>query len=480
MLPGPGKARAFWAGPGGGREVLFLAYPLILSQMSFTVQTFVDRLFLTWYSPAAVAGAVTGLFASWTLIGLFTGTGEFLTTFVAQYFGAGRRRRIGAAIWQGIYFSLAAGILIALVSPLAESLFGLVGHPPLVRRYETMYAQILMLGSFPVVLMATLSTFFAGRGQTRVVLLVNVFATVVNVGLDYLWIFGRGGFPRLGVSGAAFATVASQVVGAAAYVALLLRREYRDEFGTLAGWRPEPALFRRLLRYGLPTGLQYSLEIGAFAGFMMIVGRIGTMALAASGISFNLNMIVFMPLWGLGLGISALVGRYLGADRPEVAERATWSGAGIGLVYMLACGALYVGAPHLLLAPYAAGSDPVAFAGVEETSVVLLRFVALYSIFDALNVTFSAGLKGAGDTRYPLGATVVLSWCAMLAPTYLLCVVWGHGVYVAWSAASLYVVCLGLLMLRRFRAGRWKSLRVIEPHPPGLGLPADPEPAGSP
>ena len=108
-----------WAGPGGGREVALIAYPLILGHLSFTLQTFVDRLFLTWYSAEAVAGAVTGLFAVWAIIALFTGTGEYLTTFVAQYFGAGRPKRIGAAIWQGIYFSLAAGILIAALAPLA-------------------------------------------------------------------------------------------------------------------------------------------------------------------------------------------------------------------------------------------------------------------------------------------------------------------------------------------------------------------------
>ena len=84
------RARAMWAGEGGGREVALLAYPLVLGHLSFTIQTFVDRLFLTWYSPEAVAGAVTGLFVVWSVIALFTGTGEYLTTFVAQYLGAGR------------------------------------------------------------------------------------------------------------------------------------------------------------------------------------------------------------------------------------------------------------------------------------------------------------------------------------------------------------------------------------------------------
>ncbi len=192
------KLRAFWSGPGGGRAVLVVAYPLILSQMSFTLQTFVDRLFLTWYSAEAVAGAVTGLFATWGIIGLFVGTGEYLTTFVAQYSGAGRRERIGPAIWQGIYFSLLAGLCIAALAPLAEPVFALAGHAPHVRRFEVVSAQIFMLGSFPIVLMATLSTFFAGRGQTGVVLLVNVASTLVNVVLDYLWIFGHAGLRAIG------------------------------------------------------------------------------------------------------------------------------------------------------------------------------------------------------------------------------------------------------------------------------------------
>jgi MATE family multidrug resistance protein len=162
------------------------------------------------------------------------------------------------------------------------------------------------------------------------------------------------------------------------------------------------------------------------------------------------------------VGVSSLVGRYLGARRPELAERSTWTAFWISLVYMSVCGAFYLFLPHLLLAPYAAGSDPAAFASVESHSVVLLRFIALYSIFDMMNVIFAAGLKGAGDTKYPLAATAVLAWCAMLVPAYIACIILGGGVYTAWTTASAYVVCLGILMLRRFRAGRWKGLLVIE------------------
>ncbi len=462
--------KRFWNGEGGGREVLLVAYPLILAQMSFTVQVFVDRLFLTWYSPEAVAGAVTGLFAVWAFVGLCIGTGEYLTTFVAQYLGAGRPERIGAAMWQGIYFALAAGAVLASLAPLAGPVFDLAGHEPAVRVHEVTYARILLVGSTAAILMATLSTFFAGRGNTRVVLVVNIVATAVNCFFDYAWIFGNLGFPAWGVSGAAWSTVTSQVVGTAIFLAIILKREHRRAYRTLAGWRFEPALFARFLRFGLPTGLQYSVEIGAFALFMVLIGRIGTVELAASGIAFNLNMIVFMPMLGLGVGVSAVVGRHLGANRPEAAERTTWSAFWMSLGYMSLCGLLYVGAPGLLLAPYAAGADPKTFPAVAEVATVLLRFIALYSIFDMMNVVFAAGLKGAGDTVHPLVLTLCLAWGAMLLPAYVACELMGAGVYVAWSTATAYVVLLGLLFLRRFRTGRWRTMRVIEAGPEAGGL----------
>jgi MATE family multidrug resistance protein len=173
-------------------------------------------------------------------------------------------------------------------------------------------------------------------------------------------------------------------------------------------------------------------------------------------------MIVFMPLVAMGIAVASLVGRYLGADRPAVAERATWSAFRLGTAYMVLCGAAYLLAPRLLLAPYAAGATGGDFAPVADLAVALLRFVALYSIFDTMNVIFAGGLKGAGDTSFPMWVTVVLAWGVMLVPGFVACVLLGGGVYVAWTTATAYVVLLGLLMRRRFVAGGWKSLRVIE------------------
>ena len=137
----------------------------------------------------------------------------------------------------------------------------------------------------------------------------------------------------------------------------------------------------------------------------------------------------------------------------------------MSFVYMAACGLLYVLGAPLLLAPYAAGADPATWPRIAEMATVLLRFVAVYSIFDMMNLVHAGGLRGAGDTLYPMALTLVLAWLAMLVPAWVGCVLLGAGVYYAWTVGSLYVVLLGLLMRRRFRAGHWKSLRVIEPAP---------------
>jgi len=450
-----------WRGDAGGKEVLALGLPLILSMMSVTIQHFVNRIFLTWWSAEAVAGVTTGGFAIYVLTGLFNGTAEYATPFVSQYVGAKREDRIGAVVYQAAYFAALAGVMGWILSYFVTPLFDAVGHAPLMRVHEIAYARIMLRGTFAVVLMVAFSTYFAGRGRTRVVLGVTLFATALNILFDWVLIFGKFGFPALGTVGAAYSTVLCQGIGAFTYLILILRSPERMAHGFL-DYRFQPRIFLRLLKLGVPSGLQPSLEILAFTLFMFVIGNIGVAPLAATSIAFNLNSIVFLPAVGLGYGVSTLVARYLGMHRPALADRAIKSGLVISQVYMLVCSAAYVLLPAFLLAPYAAGADPGRFAEISRIATVLLRFVAFYSIFDMVNVICAGGLKGAGDTRFPMTATVVTSWVVMLLPTWWFCVHGGRGVYVAWVFATLYVVVLGVVMFVRYRRGAWQSLQVIE------------------
>ncbi len=450
-----------WHGDAGGREVLNLGFPLMLSMMSVTVQHFVNRIFLTWWSAEAVAGVTTGGFAIYVLTGLFNGTAEYATPFVSQYVGAKREDRIGAVVYQAAYFAALAGLVGYGLSYFVTPLFDAVGHVQSVRVHEIAYARIMLRGTFPVVLMVAFSTYFAGRGKTKVVLGVTTAATLLNVVFDWVLIFGKFGAPALGTVGAGYATIASQALGALIYLLLIMNAPERLAHGFL-DFRFQPRIFSRLLKLGVPSGLQPSLEILAFALFMFVIGNIGVAPLAATAIAFNLNTIVFLPAVGLGYGVSTLVARYLGMHRPALADRAIKSGLVITQIYMIVCSGAYLLLPGLLLAPYAAGADPASFGEISGIATVLLRFVAFYSIFDMVNITCAGGLKGAGDTRFPMTATVVISWVVMLIPTWWFCVRGGQGVYVAWVFASLYVVVLGVVMFVRYRKGAWQSLRVIE------------------
>lgn len=439
--------------------------------MSVTIQHFVDRIFLTWWSAEAVAGVTSAGFAIWVLTGLFNGTAEYATPFVSQYVGAKREERIGAVVYQACYFAVLAGLAGWALSYFVTPFFDAVGHAPSMRVHQIDYARIMLRGTFPVVLMVAFSTYFAGRGKTRVVLGVTVVATAVNVVLDWALIFGKFGFEAMGTVGAAYATIISQVIGALVYLALILRSPERMAHGFL-NFRFEPKVFGRLLKLGVPSGLQPSLEILAFTLFMFVIGSVGVAPLAATSIAFNLNSLVFLPAVGLSYGVSTLVARYLGMQRPALADRAIKSGLVISQAYMLVCGSVYLLFPHILLAPYAVGADPATFPEVSAIATVLLRFVAFYSIFDMVNLVCAGGLKGAGDTRFPMLATVLISWFAMLLPTWWFCVRGGHGVYVAWIFATLYVVILGIVLFVRYRKGAWKSLRVIESDAlPALDLP---------
>ena len=455
-----------WNDPGGYREVLVIAIPLILSTATWSIQHFVDRMFLTWYSPEAIAAAMPAGMLNFSMTSIFMGTAGYLSTFVAQYYGAKRYHRIGPALWQGVYMSLFGGLVIVCAIPFAEPVFRLVGHSPLVQQNEVAYFQILCLGGGAYSASYALSGFFSGRGKTWPVLWVNAATTVVNLVLDYALIFGHWGFPELGIRGAGIATVVAGAFSLVLFFALLCSGSNNDTFHTLKGWRLERDLFVRLLRYGFPSGVQFFLEMAGFTAFVLLVGRLGIASLAATNIAFNINTLAFMPMIGCGIAVSVLVGQYLGGDKPDRARSVVYSGFHLTLAYMLSIAAAYVLVPDVFVAPFALRADPGGFSEIYRYSIILLRFVAVYSVFDTMNIVFCSAIKGAGDTRYVMLVTVVLSVFVFVMPVYLAVVVFEFGLMVAWVFATAYVISLGGAFYLRFLGGKWRSMRVIEQKPP--------------
>jgi MATE family multidrug resistance protein len=454
---------------------LQLTIPLILSNSFLSLQLFIDRVLLSQSGSDAVAAALPAALLYWTPFTLLQNIANYATTFVAQYTGAGRPERVGPSVWQALYFSVAAGIAFLGLLPLARPLVALGSHPASIQELEVVYLRCLCFAALPALVVASVNSFFAGRGDSWTVLLIDSVGLTVTALLAYAWIFGHWGFPAWGIAGAGWATVAGSATSALLGLGLFFRRKFRAAFHTLSGRRFEGELFRRLMRFGFPNGLQWMLDGLAFTVFLFLVGRLGDVELAATNIAFAINMLAIVPMLGIGQSVAVLVGQRLGQDRPDLAERSTWTGFGLASLYISIVALFYAETPGLFL--YFFENDDSKWDMVARLVPVLLRFVAVYSIFDSMNLVFSFALRGAGDTRFVTVMALGMAWPLMVFPTWA---AWyfGWGLYWAWAFASSYIIALGFVFLFRFRAGKWKSMRVIEAREPAEtaleGLPRSP------
>jgi MATE family multidrug resistance protein len=451
-----------WQRENGYRQVLKIAIPLALSMGSVAIMLFVDRMFLTWHSAEAVAASMPAGMLNFALMTLFMGTAGYTSTFVAQYQGAGLHKRIGPTVWQGIYISLIGGTLILALVPFAGIFFRFVGHDAAVRENEIVYFRILTLGAMPFIASAAIAGFYSGRGKAWPIMWVNVFASAINATMDYVLIFGHWGFPELGIRGAAIATVISASAQLLIYLALLSRPENNNQYLSFAGWRFERALFARLMKFGLPNGLQFFINMIGLTVFILLMGRLGAVSLAATNIAINVNILAFLPMIGVGIAISVLVGQSLGRDRPDLAERSVSAGAHICFIYMATAAALYWFAPGIFLSLFAARADAESFAEIRPIAVVGLRFVAVFSLFDTLDIIFSSALKGAGDTRFIMSVALLVSTVVLVIPSFIALVLLEAGIAWGWGILTAYIIVLGFTFLFRYKGGKWKSMRVTK------------------
>ena len=193
----------------------------------------------------------------------------------------------------------------------------------------------------------------------------------------------------------------------------------------------------------------------------MLVKDLGDTAMAATNLAFNVNSFAFMPMIGLGIATSTLVGQRLGEGLPDRAARAAWSACALGVLYMGAISAVYVLLPDLLFLAHGAGADKEKFEPIRDLAMTLLRFVAAYCVLDALAIVFSGALKGAGDTRFIFIVSTVMgtflvvgAWVALQMPS--------HRLYWCWAVIMLWVWLMGMIFFLRFLQGKWRDMRVIE------------------
>ena len=435
-------------------RLLKLAGPMILSSSAITLMQVIDALVLSYHSSAAVAAMGPASLAVILFQGFLFGTAGYAGTFVAHNHGRGDRHGECASAWLGIHAAWIAGI-IALLSawPLAQ-LFLLAGHAPQVVDDEIAYFAICMAGSFFPVLGAALAGWLSGIGRTVTVTAVTFAAFAVNAVLAWGLVLGEWGLPSLGIAGAALATVIAQLLAAALYLLIFARA---GGFADPAARRFDRGEFRRFLALAAPLGLRISGELVAWTLFLVVIGRLGTVELAASSIAFRINGLAFFPALGLGQAAGILVGHARGAGHDDQVPAIAWQSLMVCELWMLAMALLFATASAPLTALFAgSGADS---AQIVTTGALLLKFVALYCIVDAANVVIGCVLASAGDTRWLARAFLVAS--AVFVALLWLIDAYAPGLVAEWTLATVFVTATAVIWAHRFHCGAWRRGGVL-------------------
>lgn len=447
--------------PGGTRELLAIALPMMASNACDVVMTFTDRLFLAKLGTAQMNAALGGGLMSFMLMTFFLGLIGYSTALVAQYLGAEQKRHCATVVTQALAIALAAYPLILLASPLVRRWFQHSGIAPEQLGPQTVYFNILVLAAPIGLLRAVFSGFFSGIGRTRIVMLASAVSMLVNTAAAYVLIFGKLGVPPLGIEGAAYGTILGGACGLALLLFAYFTGKAHREFEVSRSFRLDPEILKKLLKFGYPAGLEFSLNFAAFSAMILVFHSCGQAVATAATVTFNWDMVAFVPLIGIEIAVTSLVGRAMGAGFPDEARRATFSGLKIGLIYSGAMLAMFVAFPAALVEVFRPGTNGAVFQEALPLTLFMVRLVAVYVLVEAVVIAFSGALRGAGDTHWAMRTSVGLHWFLVLMLAVML-KGWRLSPEAAWVAMIVWFMLFSLVFYFRFRGGKWRTIKLVE------------------
>jgi MATE family multidrug resistance protein len=439
---------------GDVSEVALLAYPVVLQTMAETAMQVIDSAMVGRLGATELGAIGLGGIWIWTLFVPFTGTATGVQVFVSRHDGAKEHERCGPWIWQALWLGVPAMTLwmfaIALFLP---GLLSAIGPSHALKVAAVHYGWARLLGGPAVIANFVLTSFFRGVGDTRTPLFSALAGIAVNVSVAWLLIFGHLGFPAWGVAGAGIAISAGSWTMLGMLLTAVLRPELRKHYRT-GPCAPEREAIVRFLRTSAPIGGQWLLDMASFAIFSSIVARMGDVSMAASQAMLQLLSLSFMQAIAISLASGTLVGRYIGARDLDAAARSFRSAHLLSLGLAALCAVLLLSVPETLLGIFTSDQRVLALARPR------LALAAVFQAIDAVGITASGSLRGAGDTRWPFIVQASLAWLLRLPAVYVAAIVLGKGVFGAWMGELIYVSAIALAFVLRFRAGHWRSVTI--------------------
>lgn len=446
---------------GATLELLRLALPIIALTVSRMLMGFIDFVMVSWLGTDAQAAISPATLLVFTVGCAGMGLATAVQTFVAQAEGRGEPHEAGGYAWQSVYIAAALAIVVMPAAAVTDTWFGwlaaLAGHPEKVIPLEIAYVRIALLGVVLSVVTIGLEGFFNGIRRPRVALAAALVALGVNALGNWLLIFGKLGFPRMGIAGAALATVIGWCARVGVLVIAMLDPQLDRRYHTCRSLAFQWAKLKGLLSVGGPTAVQWLLDLGSWVAFLgWIMPGFGIVAMAATNIAVQLLHLSFMPAIGVGIALCSQVGFAIGQGQPDQARLRTRVAMWVTAVYMGVVGLLFLLAREPLVMLF--NSDG---GGVAAGAIVMI-WAAVFQVFDAMGITYMNALRGAGDTRWP--AVVIAACCwgvfiggglavSHLAPAW--------GISGPWGMCTLYIILVGVALWWRWRGERWRRIQLF-------------------
>ncbi|MFA6815850.1 MAG: MATE family efflux transporter [Lentisphaeria bacterium] len=447
-------------GMGGIIALLPIAIPMIVSNIFDTLMTVIDRLFMGYVGKEQMAACMGGGLTAWACMTFFVGTVSYVSAMVARSYGANKKKDCILITYQGLYFAILAYPLILLLGFFASMTFVWAGHDPVEIKYELIYFKYMLLGSFLAVLRMALASFFSGIGKTAVILRVNAVALVVNVGANYILIFGKFGCPAMGIHGAAIGTLLASATVTGLLFMKFLKYSHLKEYFNRNACRYQSRIIKLLLRFGVPTGVDNMLATTAFTVAILSFHGFGANAAAALTVVMNWDLCAFLPMLGIQIGVITLVSQCLGKGNKHEAERAAYSGFKIGCCYLFFLISCFLLIPQILIGVFTPANQGIDYGDVIQIAIPMLRSAGFYLFFDSINTVFSGALRGGGDTIIAMVIGVIYRWFLASILLFTIHVLkWPMmNCWYSWIGFS----CVGAVAIYlRFQTGHWKHFNIL-------------------
>jgi MATE family multidrug resistance protein len=422
-----------------------LAIPVVLSELGWMAQGVVDTIMVGSLGPVSIGAVALGnaLFYTPSLFGIGLLLG--LDTVVAQSYGRKDFDECHRWLAQGIYLAAAITPILMILVAAASFGFARIGITPEVATPAATYLRMLDWSILPLLIYGAARRYLQGVGQVRVITLTYIGANLLNWAGNWVLIYGKLGFPAMGVRGSALSTVIARILMAASLMGFAWRYERQRGHPLFRHWaKPQLVRIRQLIRLGLPAAGQITLEVGAWNTATLSAGWLTPIALATHQIAINYASITYMIPLGISAAAAVSVGHAVGAGDKARARRAGWLALGLGTIFMILAGLVFFIAPKPLIELYT--HDPRVLA----VGPSLLWIAAAFQVFDGVQTVCTGALRGLGETRAPMLANFVGYWILGLPLGLTLCFILKWGIYGMWIGLTLALIVISTILLRRW------------------------------